>query len=169
MRSTTLKAAAALASAVALALAACSEKAEADPNAAAAARAYLAENGKKAGVKTLPSGLQYQIVRAGPDDGPRPTVRDEVKVHYEGKLPDGTVFDSSFERGAPEVFQAQNLIPAWQEIIPLMQPGDEFVVVAPPELGYGEQGAGPIPPNSVLIFRLQLIDVLKSTGGTALG
>lgn len=165
MRSITLKAVLA----VALALAACSKQAEADPNALAEAQAYLAENAKKPGVKTLPSGLQYQIVRTGPENGVRPTLRDEVKVHYEGKLPDGTVFDSSFERGAPAVFGVQGLIAAWEEALPLMQPGDEWVLVVPPDLGYGAEGAGPIPPNSVLIFRLQLIDVLKSGGGTALG
>lgn len=166
MRRNTLRAAVAAAM---LLLGACNGAPKADPNAAAAAQAYMSANGKKPGVKTLPSGLQYQIVRAGPDSGPRPSVRDEVKVHYEGKLPDGTVFDSSFERGAPEVFMANALIPAWQEIIPLMQPGDEWIVTVPPELGYGPEGSGPIPPNSVLIFRLRLIDVLKSGGGPALG
>lgn len=166
MRRNTFKAAAA---AALLLLAACGRPPAADPDGLAKAHAYMAANGKKTGVKTLPSGLQYQIVRAGPDDGPRPSVRDEVKVHYEGKLPDGTVFDSSFERGAPEVFTANALIPAWQEIIPLMQPGDEWIVTVPPELGYGPEGSGSIPPNSVLIFRLRLIDVLKSGGGPALG
>jgi peptidylprolyl isomerase/FKBP-type peptidyl-prolyl cis-trans isomerase FklB len=165
MRSITLKAVLA----AGLLVAACDREPKADPDALVKAQAYMAANARKEGVKTLPSGLQYQIVRSGPDTGPRPSVRDEVKVHYEGKLPDGTVFDSSFEQGSPAVFQAQNLIPAWEEIIPLMQPGDEWIVTVPPELGYGERGSGPIPPNSVLIFRLQLIDVLKAGGGTALG
>lgn len=166
MRSITLKAAVALA----LALAACQKKAEADPNAAVAAAAYMAENGKKPGVKTLPSGLQYEIVRAGPETGARPSVRDEVKVHYEGKLVNGKVFDSSYERGQPAAMPLSGLIPAWVEALQLMRPGDEWILYVPPEQGYGAEGAGSdIPPNSALIFRIELIDVLPAPGRIQMG
>lgn len=168
MRSLTLKALVA----VAIGLSACQRGP--DPEAAmaeasVAAAAYMAENAKKPGVKTLPSGLQYQIVRSGPETGVRPREGDEVKVHYEGKLPDGTVFDSSYATGAPAVFAVGDLIAAWNEILPLMQPGDEFILTVPPELGYGTRGSGPIPPNSVLIFRMELVDVLSARARTALG
>lgn len=165
MRSLTLK----LLVVVAIGLSACQRGPDPIADASIAAAAYLVENGKKPGVKTLPSGLQYQIVRSGPETGPRPREGDEVKVHYEGKLVDGTVFDSSYATGAPAVFGVGGLIAAWNEILPLMQPGDEFIVTVPPHLGYGTNGSGPIPPNSVLIFRMELVDILSARTGTALG
>lgn len=153
----------------ALALAACQAKPPTPAPDPAVAAAFMADNAKKPGVKTLPSGVQYQVVTSGPESGPHPTLRDEVKVHYEGKLTNGEVFDSSFERGVPAVMPLDRLIKAWQEVIPLMRPGDEWTIYVPPAMGYGDEGGGPIPPNSVLIFRIQLLGVLPAGGGVAQG
>jgi FKBP-type peptidyl-prolyl cis-trans isomerase len=144
--------------ALTLALAACQGDQKAAEN-LTAAQTFLAENAKKPGVKTLPSGVQYEVVRSGAATGASPKASDLVKVHYEGKLVNGEVFDSSYERGAPAVMRVDRLIPAWTEALQRMRPGDEWMLYVPPEQGYGEQGAGPIPPNSVLIFRVELIDV----------
>jgi peptidylprolyl isomerase/FKBP-type peptidyl-prolyl cis-trans isomerase FklB len=134
--------------------------------AATAAKAYMAKNATAEGVQSLPSGVQYKIVRSGPATGMRPQKSDEVKVHYEGKLADGKVFDSSYERGQPAAMPLRALIPAWVEALQLMRPGDEWILYVPPQMGYGEEGAGggEIPPNSVLIFRIELIDVLPGPG-----
>lgn len=139
--------------------------------AAATAKAFLDKNATAEGVKVLPSGLQYKVVRSGPATGIRPQKTDEVKVHYEGKFLDGKVFDSSYERGQPAAMPLRALIPAWVEALQLMRPGDEWILYVPPTLGYGEEGAGDgaIPPNSVLIFRIELIDVLPGPGRTAQG
>ena len=128
----------------------------------AAADAYMAKAAKEEGVKSLPSGVLYKVVRSGPATGPHPKLSDEIKIHYEGKLAaDGTVFDSSYERGQPEVMRLGMLIPAWKEALVLMRPGDEWILTIPPEQGYGEEGAGgKIPPNSALIFRIELIGIL---------
>lgn len=147
------------------------EAQDAGPEAAASAipaeqQAFLDKNAKAEGVKVLPSGLQYKVVRSGPASGQHPTLDDEVKLHYEGTLIDGTVFDSSYERGAPVVMRPRDLVKAWQEALPLMRPGDEWYLYVPPALGYGAESAGPIPPNSVLVFRLEVLDVLK-TGAQA--
>ncbi len=152
-----------------LALAACKPAADtkpaADPKAsAAAAAAFMTKNGKQPGVVTLPSGVQYKVVHAGPPTGPHPTLNDEVKVHYELKLLTGEVIDSSFDRGAPEVMDLRNLVGAWKLTLPQMRPGDEWTIWAPPALGYGAEDNGPIPANSVLLFRVQLIDVLPEGG-----
>jgi len=158
--------------AAALALAACGKAdSQETAKAAAEATAYLATNAKAEGVKTLPSGLQYKIVRSGPADGLRPAPQDEVKVHYEGKLLSGHVFDSSYERGSPAAMPLAALIPAWQEALQLMRPGDEWVLYVPPALGYGEEGAGggEIPGNSLLIFRIELIGVLPGPGRVGQG
>lgn len=155
----------------ALALAACSRGGPAaDPaqlaKAAAEAKAFMETNAKAEGVQTLPSGVQYRIVRSGPATGLKPGPNDEVKVHYEGKLVDGKIFDSSYERGQPAAMPLPALIPAWKEALQLMRPGDEWTLYVPPAMGYGEEGAGggEIPPNSVLIFRIELIDVLPAPG-----
>lgn len=132
--------------------------------AATEAKAWMDNNAKAPGVTTTASGLQYKILRSGPATGMKPTVSDEVKVHYEGKLIDGTVFDSSYERGVPASMPLQRLVPAWIEALQMMRPGDEWVLYVPPALGYGTEGAGEIPPNSVLIFRIELIDVLPGPG-----
>lgn len=156
--------------AAALALAACQQKGgkTAEPGAPAAqsevSKTFMAKVGKEAGVKVLPSGLAYKVVRTGPETGLKPGPKDEVKVHYEGKLEDGTVFDSSYERGAPAAMPLDRLIPAWQEALQLMRPGDEWLLYVPSNLGYGEEGAGQIPPGAPLIFRIELIDVLAAPG-----
>ena len=143
----------------AVALAGCKDHRKAAEN-LSAAQTFMADNGKKPGVKTLPSGVQYEVVRSGPATGRNPHKGDLVKVHYEGKLTTGEIFDSSYERGAPAVMELDGLIPAWIEALQQMRPGDEWRLYVPPEQGYGEEGAGPIPPNSVLIFRIELLDVL---------
>ena len=155
----------------ALAMAACQPKAgdkPAERGAAAApsaqSTAFMTKVGKEAGVRVLPSGLAYKVVRAGPETGLKPQAQDEVKVHYEGKLEDGTVFDSSYERGQPAAMPLRGLIPAWQEALPMMRPGDEWILYVPSNLGYGEEGQGPIPPGAPLIFRIELIDVLPGPG-----
>lgn len=128
---------------------------------AQAATAWLAENKAKPGVVTTPSGLQYSVVASGPKTGTPPKEGDLMRLHYEGALTDGTVFDSSYQRGAPAVMPLQGLVPGWMEALPLMRPGDTWMLYTPPELGYGSEGAGGvIPPDAVLVFKVELIDVL---------
>lgn len=148
-------------------LAACQPKAL--PDQSAASKTFLEANAKEPGVQTLPSGLQYKVVREGPANGLRPKLNDEVKVHYEGKLANGEVFDSSYQRGQPAAMPLNALIKGWQEALQLMRPGDEWVLYVPPELGYGSEGAGQIPPGSALIFRIELIDVLPGPGTIGAG
>ncbi len=120
---------------------------------------FFAENGKQEGVVTLPSGLQYRVLRAG--TGKSPTLEDRVRVHYRGVLLDGTEFDSSYARGAPAEFGLARLIKGWQEALPLMREGAKWEIYIPAELGYGEAGAGNvIPPGAALIFEVELIAVL---------
>ncbi|MBR6189130.1 MAG: FKBP-type peptidyl-prolyl cis-trans isomerase [Prevotella sp.] len=120
---------------------------------------YLAENGKKADVVTLPSGLQYQVLREG--NGKKPKATDSVKCHYEGFLIDGTVFDSSVQRGEPAVFGLQQVIAGWTEGLQLMQEGAKYRFFIPYRLAYGEGGAGQmIPPFATLIFDVELIEVV---------
>jgi peptidylprolyl isomerase/FKBP-type peptidyl-prolyl cis-trans isomerase FklB len=151
-----------------LALVGCNRQGEARAN-MDAATVFLGQNAKAPGVMTLPSGVEYKVVTSGPATGPHPGLSDEVKVNYEGKLLNGKVFDSSFARGEPANFQLGGLIPAWVEALQRMRPGDEWVLYVPPALGYGERGSGPIPPNSVLIFRIQLLGVLQHPAGPQLG
>jgi FKBP-type peptidyl-prolyl cis-trans isomerase FklB len=125
------------------------------------AAAFLAKNATAAGVKTLPSGLQYKVITAGPA-GPSPKLGDAIKVHYEGALTNGAVFDSSFERNKPMLMPLQDLVPAWMEALPLMHVGDEWMLYVPPAMGYGSEGAGPIPPNAVLVFRIKLLGMLSA-------
>lgn len=121
---------------------------------------FLAKTAKEPGVVKLPSGLMYKVIADPNPTAPQPTVDDTVKINYEGKLVDGTVFDSSYERGVPAVFPLGRLVKAWQIGIPLMHKGDTYMLYVPPELGYGAEGGGDaIPPNSVLIFKVQLIDI----------
>lgn len=117
---------------------------------------YLEANAKKPGVKTTASGLQYEVIKEG--SGPHPAASSVVKVHYEGKLVDGSVFDSSRQRGEPIEFPLDRVIPAWTEGLQLMNKGARYRLTVPAKLGYGEEGAGPIPPNSVLIFDVELLD-----------
>jgi FKBP-type peptidyl-prolyl cis-trans isomerase FklB len=119
--------------------------------------AYLAENAKKAGVKTTASGLQYEVVQEG--TGATPKAEDQVKVHYEGKLLDGTVFDSSIARNEPATFPLNQVIAGWTEGVQLMKEGAKYTFTIPAALAYGETGSGPIPANSTLIFSVELIKV----------
>ena len=135
------------------------ERAEKGKQAKAEGEKYLAENEKKEGVVTLPSGLQYQVLKEG--NGKNPTAKDQVKCHYEGFLIDGTVFDSSVQRGEPAVFGLQQVIAGWTEGLQLMQEGAKYRFFIPYRLAYGEGGAGQmIPPFATLIFDVELIEVL---------
>ena len=119
---------------------------------------YLAHNANREGVVTLPSGLQYQVLREG--NGRKPKATDQVKCHYEGFLIDGTVFDSSVQRGEPATFGLDQVITGWTEGLQLMQEGAKYRFFIPYRLGYGEGGAGAsIPPFSALIFDVELIEV----------
>ena len=154
----------------ALALGACHPKAQvADQS--AAAKAFLAQNAKQPGVVVLPDGLQYKIIHSGPATGSKPHANDEVKVNYEGKLINGKVFDSSYERGQPAAMPLNHLIKAWQEALLLMRPGDVWTLYVPPELGYGAEGAGDgdIPGGAALIFKIELIDFLPGPGSVEHG
>ena len=122
-------------------------------------KAFLAENAKKEGVVTLPSGLQYEVITEG--NGKKPSATDRVKCHYEGTLIDGTLFDSSIKRGQPAVFGVNQVIQGWVEALQLMTEGSKWRLFIPSELGYGAQQAGEmIPPHSTLIFEVELIEVL---------
>jgi len=123
-------------------------------------KAFLAENAKREGVVTLPSGLQYEIIKEG--NGIKPNANDQVKCHYEGTLIDGTLFDSSIKRGQPTVFGVSQVIKGWVEALQLMPEGSKWKLYIPSELGYGSQQAGElIPPYSTLIFEVELIKVIK--------
>ncbi|WP_372949836.1 FKBP-type peptidyl-prolyl cis-trans isomerase [Mariniphaga sp.] len=120
---------------------------------------FLQENRSKKGVTELPSGLQYQVIKEG--DGDLPSLTDEVKCHYHGSLIDGTVFDSSVERGQPAVFPVNGVIQGWVEALQLMPVGSKWRLYVPPELGYGQQGAGgAIGPNSTLVFDVELLEIV---------
>jgi FKBP-type peptidyl-prolyl cis-trans isomerase FklB len=120
--------------------------------------AFLNENKAKEGIKTTASGLQYKVLTTG--KGKAPVATDKVTVHYIGKLTDGTVFDSSVDRGEPATFGVNEVIPGWTEVLQLMHEGDKWMVFIPQELAYGAQGAGgTIPPFSTLIFEVELIKV----------
>lgn len=122
--------------------------------------AFLTENAKREGVLTLPSGLQYEIITQG--DGPMPLASDQVEVHYTGKLIDGTVFDSSVDRGVPATFGVTQVIPGWVEALQLMKAGSKWRLYIPSELAYGPNGApgSPIGPNATLIFDVELLKVI---------
>lgn len=122
-------------------------------------KSFLEENAKRPGVVTLPSGLQYEIVKEG--NGKKPSATDRVKCHYEGTLIDGTLFDSSIQRGEPAVFGVNQVIKGWVEALQLMTEGSKWRLFIPSELAYGAQQAGEmIPPHSTLIFDVELIEVL---------
>ena len=120
---------------------------------------FLAANAKKDGVKVTASGLQYRVVKAGPATGKKPAATSEVTVNYRGTLIDGTEFDSSYKRNEPVTFPLNRVIPGWTEGVQLMTEGSTYEFVIPAKLAYGEQGAGPIGPNSTLVFQVELIKV----------
>lgn len=119
--------------------------------------AYLAANAEKDGVQVTASGLQYKVLDSG--GGATPGATDQVTVHYHGTLIDGTVFDSSIDRGQPATFRLNQVIAGWTEVLQLMQVGDKFEVTIPSELAYGERSTGKIGPNSTLIFEIELLDI----------
>jgi FKBP-type peptidyl-prolyl cis-trans isomerase len=120
---------------------------------------FLAENKKREGVMETPSGLQYEVITMG--TGPKPGPEDVVRIHYTGTLIDSTKFDSSVDRGTPAEFGVNQVIKGWQEGIQLMPVGSKFKFYIPYELAYGENGTGPIPPYSTLIFEVELLDIVK--------
>lgn len=124
------------------------------------ANAYLKENKTKDGIITTKSGLQYRILTQG--EGKNPTTHSRVKCHYEGKLINGDIFDSSYQRGEPAVFSLEQVIPGWTEGVALMKPGAKYEFHIPPQLGYGEIGVpGHIPGNSALIFTVELLEIVE--------
>ena len=124
-------------------------------------KAFLAKNGQRQGVTTLPSGLQYEVLKAG--DGAKPGPTDQVVTHYHGTLIDGSVFDSSVDRGEPVAFVVNQVIPGWQEALQLMPVGSKWKLYIPAALAYGAQGAGSrIGPNQTLIFEVELLDIKKA-------
>jgi FKBP-type peptidyl-prolyl cis-trans isomerase FklB len=126
---------------------------------AAEGKAFLEANAKKSGVKTLPSGLQYKVEKLG--NGPSPTASDQVKVHYRGKLLNGTEFDSSYERGEPAQFGVGQVIKGWTEALQKMRVGAKWQIFIPADLAYGAQGAGnDIGPNSTLVFDVELLEIV---------
>ncbi|KHD25546.1 peptidylprolyl isomerase [Vibrio caribbeanicus] len=124
----------------------------------AAGQAFLLENSKQEGVVTTESGLQYKILVKG-EGTEKPTTSNTVKVHYHGTLIDGTVFDSSVNRGEPISFKLNQVIKGWQEGLTYMSPGDKFRLFIPSPLAYGKGGTGPIPPASTLIFDVELLEI----------
>lgn len=121
---------------------------------------FLNINKHKAGVTELPSGLQYEVLKKG--NGAKPTASDQVKCHYHGTLINGTVFDSSVQRGEPAVFGVSQVIPGWVEALQLMEVGSKWRLFIPSHLAYGERGAGEvIEPNSTLVFDVELLDIVK--------
>jgi FKBP-type peptidyl-prolyl cis-trans isomerase FklB len=127
----------------------------------AKAAEFMKTNAAKQGVKSLPSGLQYEVVRAG--QGPRPTVDDTVSTHYRGTHVDGSEFDATDPAGEPATFPLRGVVPGWQEALPLMGVGAKWRLYVPPELGYGEEGSPPvIEPNEVLIFEIELVKILPA-------
>ena len=136
------------------------QKLEAAKN-VAAGKAFLEANKSKEGVKVLPSGLQYKILKAG--TGNSPTAEDTVRTHYSGKLIDGTEFDSSIKRGKPAEFPVKGVIKGWTEALQLMKEGGKWQLFIPPDLAYGERGNRSIPGNSTLIFEVELLAIVKET------
>ena len=120
---------------------------------------FLKENAKKDSVKVTPSGLQYKVLTAG--TGPVPTAKQRVKVHYEGKLLDGTVFDSSYKRQQPATFACDQVIKGWTEALTMMPVGSKWQLFIPQELAYGDREAGKIPPFSMLIFTVELLEIVQ--------
>ncbi|MEE1675711.1 FKBP-type peptidyl-prolyl cis-trans isomerase [Agarivorans aestuarii] len=136
---------------------------------AAAAKAesdkYLTDNAAREGVTVTESGLQFEVLTAA--EGDKPSAADTVTVHYKGTLTDGSTFDSSYDRGEPATFPLNRVIPGWTEGVQLMSKGAKYKFFIPSELGYGENGAGSIPPNSILVFEVELIEIEKADAPAA--
>ncbi len=131
-----------------------------------ASKTWLEAHKKCEGVKLTSSGLQYSVQKEGDKKAASPKPTDKVRVHYEGRLLDGTVFDSSYKRGEPAVFPVGALIPGWVEALQLMKPGDVWEIALPPDLAYGDMGAGSlIGPNEALIFKMELLDIVPNQAG----
>jgi FKBP-type peptidyl-prolyl cis-trans isomerase FklB len=126
---------------------------------------FLAENKIKAGVVTTPSGLQYQIIKAG--TGAKPSAADKVKVHYHGTLINGEIFDSSVNRGEPATFGVTQVIPGWVEALQMMPVGSKWKLVIPENLAYGAQGPPAIGPNAALVFDVELLEIIKEAAPTS--
>lgn len=126
---------------------------------------YLAENAEREGVMTTESGLQYEVLEEG--EGDSPAAEDTVKVHYKGTLLDGTVFDSSYQRGEPAVFPLNRVIPGWTEGVQLMKEGAKYRFHIPSDLAYGERAQGAITPNSTLVFDVELLEVVETESADA--
>lgn len=135
-----------------------------DPPATLPGPDFLARNAAAKNVVTTASGLQYFIIRSGPETGPHPSGRDAVSFDYEGKLVTGETFDSSYERRVSATGIVEEFVPGFTEALKLMRPGDEWIIWIPPALGYGDRASGPIPPKSVLRFRLALHGVTPASG-----
>jgi FKBP-type peptidyl-prolyl cis-trans isomerase len=129
------------------------------------AKKFLADNGKKKGVVTTPSGLQYRVLSPGKGTSPKAT--DQVSVHYKGTLLDGSEFDSSYKRGEPATFPVNGVIKGWQEALVLMKPGAKYELVIPPELAYDMNSPPVIPPGSALKFEVELLNVVPSQAPAA--
>ncbi len=119
---------------------------------------FLEQNAKRKGITKLANGVQYEVLKSG-KGGQHPTKSDRVKVHYEGTLIDGTIFDSSYQRGEPIEFPLTGVIRGWTETIPLMSVGDTWKIYIPAHLAYGERGQGSIQPNATLIFKVELLGI----------
>ena len=127
-----------------------------------AGEAFLAANAKKSGVVSLPSGLQYRVIEEGA--GKQPRTVDSVTVHYRGTLIDGAEFDSSYSRNKPATFRVDRVVDGWREALPIMKEGAKWELLLPANLAYGPKGAGKIPPNSALIFEVELISIVDADG-----
>lgn len=130
-------------------------------SAKAEGKIFMAQNAKRPGVVTLRSGLQYEIIKAGSDTAPKPTLDSKVKCHYHGTLINGKVFDSSVDRAEPITFQLNGVIKGWQDALQLMTVGSKWKLFIPSDLAYGDQATGSIPAGSTLIFEVQLLSIEK--------
>ena len=135
-----------------------------DPAVAQATKAYLDEIAHEPGVITTKSGLEYRVITSGLATGRSPQPDDQVQVNYEARLPSGELVDSSAGSGGPATFQVGGVIKAWTEALQLMKPGDVWMLYAPPNLAYGDKGAGPVPPGSALVFKVELVAIVQSGG-----
>lgn len=148
-----------LSAALLLLMTCCESGKKSEPASQSAATPAISGTPSTDGMISTPSGLRYKVLVSGPAGGRSPTLYDSATVHYKGTLTNGTVFDSSYERGAPATFGVNQVIPGWTEALQLMKPGDQWLIYIPANLGYGPQSMGDIPANSDLIFQVHLIQV----------